>query len=104
MPGPFCQANSAGGNMCSGRKIEICKHLSYPMIISDVRWTVFLKLLFQSNINRLNAVYVFLEGNELNIAFQSVILILQNYIQRNKLYHGISNIFTVLGTKSNTFW
>ena len=30
-------------------------------------------------------VYVFLEGNELNIAFQFVILMLQNYIQRNKL-------------------
>ena len=30
-----------------------------------------------------------MEGNELNIAFQIVILILQNHIQRNKLYHGI---------------
>ena len=29
-----------------------------------------------------------MEGNELNIAFHFVILILQNYIQRNKLYYG----------------
>ena len=40
----------------------------------------------------------------MNIAFQFVILILQNHIQRNKLYHGIWNIFMVLGTKSNNFW
>ena len=50
-----------------------------------------------------NVVYDFLAGNELNIAFQIVILILQNYIQRNKLYHSIWNIFTVLGAKINNF-
>ena len=48
--------------------------------------------------------YLFLEGNELNIAFQFVILMLQNYIQRNKLYYGIWKTFTVLGTKSNNVW
>ena len=31
------------------------------------------------------------------------LLILENYIQRNKLYHGIWNFSTVLGTKSNNF-
>ena len=75
------------------------------MINDTVRWTVFLKLLFQSYIyKQTNVVYVSLEGNELNIAFQFVILKLKNYIQRNKLYHGIWKIFTVLGTKSNNVW
>ena len=44
----------------------------------------------------INVAYIFQEGNELNIAFQFVILILQNYIHRIKLYHGIWNIFTVI--------
>ena len=38
-----------------------------------------------------------------SIAFPFVILILQNYIQRNKLYHGIWKIFMILVTKSNIF-
>ena len=81
-----------------------CK-LRYPMIFNAVQWTVFLKLLFQSHkYQQTNVVYVFLEVNELNIAFQFVVLMLQTYIQRNKLYHGIWKIFTVLGTKSNNVW
>ena len=48
-----------------------------------------------------HVVYNFRQGNELNIAFPFVILILQNCIQKNKVYHGIWNMFTVLGTKSN---
>ena len=52
--------------------------------------------------------YLFLEGNELNIAFQFATKLcykmLQNYIQRKKLYNGIWKTFTVLGTKSNNVW
>ena len=37
------------------------------------QWTVFLKLLLQSyKCQQTNVVYIFLEGNELNIAFQFV--------------------------------
>ena len=36
-----------------------------------------------------NLAYIFVEGNELNIAFPFVILTSQSYIQRNKLYQGI---------------
>ena len=79
--------------------------LCYPTIIDAVWWTVFLKLLFQSyKYQQTNVVYLFLEGNELNITFQFVILMLQNYIQRNKLYHSIWKIFTVLGMKSSNVW
>ena len=51
----------------------------------------------------MNVVYIFLESNELNIAFPFVISMSQNYIQRNKLYHGIWKFFRVLGTKINNF-
>ena len=48
----------------------------------------------------MSIVYVFLEGSELNIAFQFVILILQNYIHYSEkqviswyleLFHSIGN-------------
>ena len=64
IPGLFYQANSVAGNMCYARKKqEICKHLRYPMIIDVARWTVFLKLLFQSyEYQKTNVAYIFLEG------------------------------------------
>ena len=92
MPWPFCQANSVAGNMCSGRKNRKFTNIS---IILRLYQHCAVDCVFQTNV-----VYVFLEGNDLNIAFQFVILLLQNYIQRNKLYNSIWNIFTVLGTKS----
>ena len=65
-------------------------------------WTVFLKLLFQSyKYQQTNIVYVFMKGDELSIAFQFVILILQNCIQKNKPYHSTCNIFTVIGHKTH---
>ena len=49
MLGSFYQANSVAGNMCSGRKNEKFVNISvYNMIIEAARWTVFIKLLFQS--------------------------------------------------------
>ena len=63
------------------------------MAINAVQGTVFLKLIFQSyKYQQTNIAYIFLEDNELNIAFQFAILILQNYIQRNSI--------TVFGTFS----
>ena len=92
MPWPFCQANSVAGwkHVLWQKKQEIYKHLHYH---DYQRCAV--DCVFQTNV-----VYVFLEGNDLKIAFQFVILLLQNYIQRNKLYNSIWNIFTVLGIKS----
>ena len=46
----------------------------------------------------------FLKSNDSNTVFPIVILILENYIQRNKCYHSIWNIFMVLGTKSKNVY
>ena len=70
------------------------------MIIVTAWWALFLSYKYQE----INVVYIFLKGNDdLNIFFPVVVLILQNYIQRNKLHHGIWNMYTVLGTKSTNF-
>ena len=63
------------------------------MVINAVQFTVFLKLTFKSyRYQYTNVVYIFLEGSNLNIAFQFVILILQSYIQRN--YITVFGIFS----------
>ena len=46
MPGLFCQANSVAGNTRSGRKIIVV-----------ARWTMFLKLVFQSYVEKTGGMF-----------------------------------------------
>ena len=59
------------------------------MTFKGVWWTVlcFFKLLFQRyKYQQANIGYIFWNGNKLNIVFIFVILISENYINRNKRY------------------
>ena len=106
MSGSFCQANSLAGNMCYDRKNRTFVNISVILqLLTLCSGLCFLNCYFRViHINRLMLFMFSLEVNELNIAFQFLILISQIYIQRNKLYHSIWNIFMVFGTKSNNFW
>ena len=83
------------GDKCSSRKNRTFVKISITLRLLSLRGGLFLKLLFQSYKYRLlmlitiNLAYIFVEANELNIAFPFVILTSQNCIQRNKLYQGI---------------
>ena len=66
----------------------------------------FLKLLFQSYKYQLTVVYIFLEGNELNIAFHLFQCHKIRFRETSYIlvHHGIRNTFTVLGEQTLTIF
>ena len=109
-PGLFCQANLAARNMCSGRKnwafIKVSITLWFLSPHSGLHFHGFLKLLFQSYKYQLTVVYIFLEGNELNIAFHLFQCHKIRFRETSYIlvHHGIRNTFTVLGEQTLTIF
>ena len=102
MTGQFCQANSVAVLCRKNRRFVNISIILRLLTAVDCDKIVILTL---NNLNRL-VVYVFLEGNELSIAFQFFILMLQNYILRNKLpiSQYIFEKFSQYWEKPTKFW